>query len=274
MTKKRLDTLLVERGYFETREKARKSIMAGVVFVDDIKEDKPGMKFKMDAEIRIKENINPYVSRGGLKLEKALEFFGINLKGKTAVDVGASTGGFTDCMLKKGADKVVAIDVGYGQLDWGLRNDERVICLERTNIRYIKPEDIEIIADFATIDVSFISLKKVIPVVANLIKETGEIICLIKPQFEAGREKVGKGGVVRNPETHIEVLQDTMFFVIDSGLKIKGLTYSPIKGPEGNIEYLLYFSKENNLQQNDLIRKEMVENVVKKVVLDSHSKLN
>ncbi len=274
MTKKRLDILLVERGYFETREKARKSIMAGVVFVDDIKEDKPGMKFKMDAEIRIKENINPYVSRGGLKLEKALEFFGINLKGKTAVDVGASTGGFTDCMLKKGADKVVAIDVGYGQLDWGLRNDERVICLERTNIRYIKPEDIEIIADFATIDVSFISLKKVIPVVANLIKETGEIICLIKPQFEAGREKVGKGGVVRNPETHIEVLQDTMFFVIDSGLKIKGLTYSPIKGPEGNIEYLLYFSKENNLQQNDLIRKEMVENVVRKVVLDSHSKLN
>lgn len=274
MTKKRLDILLVERGYFETREKARKSIMAGVVFVDEIKEDKPGMKFKIDADIKIKESINPYVSRGGLKLEKALELFKIDLNGKTAIDIGASTGGFTDCMLKKGADKVVAIDVGYGQLDWGLRNDERVICLERTNIRYVKPEDVEIIADFATIDVSFISLKKVIPVVANLIKETGEILCLIKPQFEAGREKVGKGGVVRNPETHIEVLQDIMFFVIDNGFKIKGLTYSPIKGPGGNIEYLLYFFNGNNLQQNDLIRKEMVEDLVKKIVLDSHSKLN
>jgi len=269
-----LDILLVEKGYFKTREKARRSIMAGVVFVDNIREDKPGTKFRIDADISIKENTNPYVSRGGLKLEKALEFFGIDLKGKTAIDVGASTGGFTDCMLKKGAEKVIAIDVGYGQLDWELRNDERVICMERTNIRYVKPEDIVFIADFATIDVSFISLKKVMLVVAGLIKKTGEMVCLVKPQFEAGREKVGKGGVVRSPETHMEVLQDIILFTIDNGLKTKGLTYSPIKGPEGNIEYLLYLSKQSNSNQNSLIVKENAEDEIKKVVLESHSRLN
>ncbi|NSW91361.1 MAG: TlyA family RNA methyltransferase [Firmicutes bacterium] len=269
MEKERLDVLLVKRGYFDSREKAQKSIMAGVVFVDGVKEDKPGAKFNPTAEIEVKDNINPYVSRGGLKLEKALEFFGIDLKGKTAIDVGASTGGFTDCMLKNGAIKVVAIDVGYGQLAWELRNDERVICMERINIRYIKPENIGIVADFATIDVSFISLKKVIPVVAGLIKEEGEMICLVKPQFEAGRKKVGKRGVVRNPETHMEVLQDIIIFAIDIGLKVKGLTYSPIKGTEGNIEYLLYLSKQNKLTDKS-IDKSIIEDEIKKVVMQSH----
>lgn len=284
MEKERLDILLVKRGYFESREKARRSIMAGVVFVNGDREDKPGTNFKIDAEILVKENINPYVSRGGLKLEKAVEFFNIDLKGKTAIDVGASTGGFTDYMLKKGVDKVIAIDVGYGQLDWKLRNDHRVICKERTNIRYVKPENIGFIADFATIDVSFISLKKVIPVVINLIKDEGEIVCLVKPQFEAGREKVGKGGVIRSPKTHAEVLLDIMIFTLDSGLKIKGLTYSPIKGPEGNIEYLLYLAKQFNLEHNDsnkaysqknsFIEKESTYDEVKKVVMESHDALN
>jgi len=261
--------------------------MAGVVYVNGVKEDRPGTKFRPDVEIQIKENINPYVSRGGLKLEKALKFFGINLEGKTAIDVGASTGGFTDCMLKNGAVKVVAIDVGYGQLAWELRNDPRVICMERTNIRYVKPEDIGIIADFATIDVSFISLKKVIPVVIELIKPDGEIVCLVKPQFEAGREKVGKGGVVRKPETHIEVLQDIISFVLEFNLKIKGLTYSPIKGPEGNIEYLLYLSKdegsdnvydnqEGNAGINSSLEtnvRDAAEDLIKKVVMESHDVL-
>jgi len=287
LEKKRLDILLVKKGIFDSREKARSSIMAGVVYVNGVKEDRPGTKFRPDVEIQIKENINPYVSRGGLKLEKALKFFGINLEGKTAIDVGASTGGFTDCMLKNGAVKVVAIDVGYGQLAWELRNDPRVICMERTNIRYVKPEDIGIIADFATIDVSFISLKKVIPVVIELIKPDGEIVCLVKPQFEAGREKVGKGGVVRKPETHIEVLQDIISFVLEFNLKIKGLTYSPIKGPEGNIEYLLYLSKdegsdnvydnqEGNAGINSSLEtnvRDAAEDLIKKVVMESHDVL-
>jgi len=287
LEKKRLDILLVKKGIFDSREKARSSIMAGVVYVNGVKEDRPGTKFRPDVEIQIKENINPYVSRGGLKLEKALKFFGINLEGKTAIDVGASTGGFTDCMLKNGAVKVVAIDVGYGQLAWELRNDPRVICMERTNIRYVKPEDIGIIADFATIDVSFISLKKVIPVVIELIKPDGEIVCLVKPQFEAGREKVGKGGVVRKPETHIEVLQYIISFVLEFNLKIEGLTYSPIKGPEGNIEYLLYLSKdegsdnvydnqEGNAGINSSLEtnvRDAAEDLIKKVVMESHDVL-
>jgi len=243
LKKERLDVLLVNKGFFQSREKARASIMAGVVYVNGERTDKPGAKFDENVDIEVKENPIPYVSRGGLKIEKAIDFFKIDMNGKTALDVGASTGGFTDCMLKKGASKVVAIDVGYGQLAWELRQDERVICMERTNIRYVKPEDIGFAADFASIDVSFISLKKVLPVVRNLLKEDGEIVCLVKPQFEAGREKVGKHGVVREPETHKEVVEDIASFALENGFSIRGITYSPVKGPEGNIEYLLYISK-------------------------------
>lgn len=268
MSKERLDVLLVEKGLFQSREKARNSIMAGVIFVNGIREDKPGTRIHRDAEITVKENINPFVSRGGLKLEKALNVFNIDLKGKTAIDVGASTGGFTDCMLKRGAIKVIAIDVGYGQLAWNLRNDERVVCMERTNIRYVKPEDIPFIADFAAIDVSFISLEKVLPSVNNLISDEGEIVALIKPQFEAGREKVGKGGVVREKDTHIEVIENVISIVLDLGLSFYGLTYSPIKGPEGNIEYLLYLGKkQNNFDRATL------SNRIKEVVEESHVEL-
>lgn len=269
MEKDRLDVILVKRGYFQSREKARSSIMAGIVFVNNERVDKPGAKFSDDIQVDIKSNINPYVSRGGLKLEKTLKIFSINLKGKTAIDIGASTGGFTDCMLKNGAIKVFAIDVGYGQLAWELRNDERVICMERTNIRYVKPDDIGMLADFASIDVSFISLKKVLPVAKELINDHGEIVCLVKPQFEAGREKVGKHGVVREPEVHKEVIESIVSFAIETGLKVKGLDYSPIKGPEGNIEYLLYLSK----QEKGLMGEEL-SGEVQKVVEESHRWLN
>lgn len=265
MEKERLDVILVKRGYFPSREKARSSIMAGIVHVNKNREDKPGTKFSEDVEIEIKENIHPYVSRGGLKLEKAIRQFGINLQGKTAIDIGASTGGFTDCMLKNGAAKVFAIDVGYGQLAWELRNDERVICMERTNIRYVKPEDIGAPADFASIDVSFISLKKVLPVAKELTGGEGEILCLIKPQFEAGREKVGKHGVVKDMQTHREVIENIVFFSIENGLKIKDLTYSPIKGPEGNIEYLLYLSKSEGLNTEEELNR-----LISEVVGQSH----
>lgn len=269
MEKQRLDIILVNRGYFQSREKARSSIMAGIVYVNKEREDKPGTRFDENCVIDIKENINPYVSRGGLKLEKALKSFKIDLTGKTVMDIGSSTGGFTDCMLKNGAAKVFAIDVGYGQLAWELRNDERVVCMERTNIRYVKPESIGVLSNFATIDVSFISLKKVLPVVKDLLDENGEIICLIKPQFEAGREKVGKHGVVREPEIHLEVIQRIAFFSIEIGFKVNGLSFSPIKGPEGNIEYLLYLAKRNTyseeLDLNELIRI---------IVDESHKNLN
>jgi len=242
--------------------------MAGVVYVNGIREDKPGARFERDVEISVKRDINPYVSRGGLKLEKALDTFNIDLRGKKAIDVGASTGGFTDCMLKRGVEKVIAIDVGYGQLAWELRNDERVICMERMNIRYVKPEDVQFIADFAVIDVSFISLKKVLPAVINLIGAEGEIVSLIKPQFEAGREKVGKGGVVREKETHIEVIEEIVDTVIELGLFIKGLTYSPIKGPEGNIEYLLYSSKKTLIFDRNEFSK-----LIKETVMEAHEKV-
>lgn len=245
MKKERLDVLLVNRGLFESREKARSSIMAGVVFVSGKKEDKPGVKVDVESEILIKEDIHPYVSRGGLKLEKAIKVFEIDLKSKTAIDIGASTGGFTDCMLKNGAAKVFAVDVGYGQLAWELRNDERVVCMERTNIRYVQPEQLGTLVDFASIDVSFISLKKVIPVAFKLLKDEGELVCLIKPQFEAGRDKVGKHGVVKDPKVHEEVIKDIIAFSLGEGLKVKGLDFSPIKGPEGNIEYLIYLSKKD-----------------------------
>ena len=269
MKKERLDVLLVNRGFFQSREKAKSSIMAGVVFVNDKKEDKPGVKVDVDSIITIKENVHPYVSRGGLKLEKAIRVFNIDLKDKTAIDVGASTGGFTDCMLKNGAKKVFAVDVGYVQLAWELRNDERVVCMERTNIRYVKPEDIGILADFSSIDVSFISLKKVIPVVINLLKDDGELLCLIKPQFEAGREKVGKHGVVRDKKVHEEVVKDIITFSLKEGLKIRGLDFSPIKGPEGNIEYLVYLSKkEGSTSEGELFE------LVNKVIDDSHTELS
>lgn len=246
MEKERLDIILYEKGLFPTREKAKGAIMAGIVFVNNEKMDKPGTKYTRDCIISIKENPNPYVSRGGLKLHKAMEEFGLRLEGKTALDIGASTGGFTDCMLKHGAVKVHAIDVGYGQLAWELRNDPRVVTMERTNIRYVKPSDIGMEADFASIDVSFISLKKVLPVATNLINNKGEIVCLIKPQFEAGRDKVGKHGVVRDPDIHEEVIQSILRLARELGLSVRGLSYSPIKGPEGNIEYLIHLSKEGD----------------------------
>lgn len=242
LEKERLDILLVKKGLFESREKARSTIMAGLVYVSKKKEDKPGSKFNIESEIEIKDNAIPYVSRGGLKLEKALKFFEIDIKGAKAIDIGASTGGFTDCMLKNGAIEVTAVDVGYGQLAWELRNDKRVINMERTNIRYVKPEEMGDLKDFASIDVSFISLKKVLPVVKTLLKQNGQVVCLIKPQFEAGREKVGKKGVVRDPKVHEEVIEDIIGFALSLGFSIKGLTFSPIKGPEGNIEYLLHLS--------------------------------
>ena len=269
MEKERLDTLLVEKGLFQSREKARSSIMAGVITVNGNREDKPGARFDDNCNIEIKQNINPYVSRGGLKLEKAMSVFGIDLRDKTAMDVGASTGGFTDCMLKNGAAKVFAVDVGYGQLAWELRNDERVVNMERTNIRYVKPENISAQLDFASIDVSFISLKKVLPVVYELLNINGEVLCLIKPQFEAGREKVGKHGVVKDINVHREVVEGIIGFSQMIGFSVKGLTYSPIKGPEGNIEYLLHLSKSGTpANQTDL------EGMINEVIGKSHSELD
>ncbi|EGD48580.1 hemolysin A [Ruminiclostridium papyrosolvens DSM 2782] len=260
MEKERLDVLLVNKGLFESREKCKSAIMAGLVWINGIREDKPGTKVPVECEIEIKENVNPYVSRGGLKLAKAVSAFNINLADKTCLDIGASTGGFTDCMLKNGATKVVAVDVGYGQLAWELRNDPRVICMERTNVRYVKPEDVGFLSDFASIDVSFISLTKVLPAVLALLKDEAELVCLIKPQFEAGREKVGKHGVVRDSAVHKEVIFNIINFVLASNLFIKELSYSPIKGPEGNIEYLLYTTKNENQGSKDII--ELVEGVV------------
>ncbi len=266
MEKERLDVILAKRGYFQSRERAKGAIMAGIVYVDSERQDKPGTKLPGDCIVEIRENINPYVSRGGLKLEKAIKSFNLSLEGKIAIDIGASTGGFTDCMLKNGAARVYAIDVGYGQLAWGLRNDERVVCMERTNIRYVNPEDFETLADFASIDVSFISLKKVLPVTMKLLNEKGEVVCLIKPQFEAGRDKVGKHGVVREPEVHRSVIEEITSFSVDAGFHIKGLTYSPIKGPEGNIEYLLYLSKDEVVAADQQLNEK-----INRVVEDSHN---
>lgn len=269
MEKERLDILLVNRGLFESREKCRSAIMSGVVRINGIREDKPGTKVPVACEIEIKENANPFVSRGGLKLHKAVKEFEIDLENKTCLDIGASTGGFTDCMLKNGASRVVAIDVGYGQLAWELRNDPRVICMERTNIRYVKPEDIGFLSDFASIDVSFISLTKVLPAVLALLNEASELVCLIKPQFEAGREKVGKHGVVRDSKVHKEVIHSIIEFVRTKDIFVKRLSYSPIKGPEGNIEYLLYISKGNNAGIT-----EPMEDTVNRAVEDAHTALN
>ena len=241
--KKRLDMMLVERALAPSREKAKAYIMAGQVYVDGQKEDKAGSMFADTVKVEVRGNTLPYVSRGGLKLEKAMNEFDVSLSGKVCMDVGASTGGFTDCMLQNGGVKVYSIDVGYGQLDWKLRNDPRVICMEKTNIRYVVPEDIQERPAFSSIDVSFISLTKVLLPVRNLLTEDGEIVCLIKPQFEAGRDKVGKKGVVREAATHLEVVERVIDMAIENGFSVLGLEFSPVKGPEGNIEYLLYVEK-------------------------------
>ena len=236
--KKRLDVLLVERGLQESRQKAQATIMSGLVFVKGQRADKPGTAYPADAEIEVRGNALAYVSRGGLKLEKAMETFPIDLQGTICGDIGASTGGFTDCMLQNGAVKVYAVDVGYGQLAWKLRSDERVVCLERTNARYLTHEQVPDELDFASVDVSFISLKLILPALRGLLKPTGHVVCLVKPQFEAGREKVGKKGVVRDPAGHREVLEHFLDHAKESDFTVIGLTYSPIRGPEGNIEYL------------------------------------
>lgn len=241
--KKRLDVLLVERGLATSREKAKAMIMAGEVLVDNEREDKAGSMFPEEVEIVLKGKPLPYVSRGGLKLEKAMKNFNLTLDGKVCMDVGASTGGFTDCMLQNGAVKVYSVDVGHGQLDWKLRNDPRVVCMERTNIRYVVPEDIEERPSFVSIDVSFISLTKVLLPVRNLMEENGEIAALIKPQFEAGREKVGKKGVVRDPAVHKEVIEMVISYAKSISFGVRHLEFSPIKGPEGNIEYLVHLQK-------------------------------
>ncbi|MGI6071010.1 MAG: TlyA family RNA methyltransferase [Blautia sp.] len=242
--KERLDVLLVKRNLAASREKAKAVIMSGNVYVEGQKEDKAGSMFPDSARIEVRGNTLPYVSRGGLKLEKAIQHFeGLQLEGKVCMDVGSSTGGFTDCMLQNGAVKVYAIDVGHGQLDWKLRNDPRVVCMEKTNIRYVLPEHVAELAAFASIDVSFISLTKVLLPVYHLLEEDGEVVCLIKPQFEAGREKVGKKGVVRDSSVHLEVIQKVMDYAQSIGYEILHLEFSPIKGPEGNIEYLLHLKK-------------------------------
>ncbi|WP_088833507.1 TlyA family RNA methyltransferase [Paenibacillus tyrfis] len=239
--KERLDVLLVEQGYYETREKAKAAIMAGLVLVDDVPVDKAGTKIARTSRLIVKGAVHPYVSRGGLKLEKALNVFGIDLQGVTMLDIGASTGGFTDCALQNGVVHVYAVDVGYNQLDWSLRKDPRVSVMERTNFRYMQPGDLKGPEPaFASIDVSFISLKLILPPLKQLLAPQGQLVALIKPQFEAGREKVGKSGVVRDPRVHQEVLEDILRFAQDIGYAIRGLTYSPIKGGEGNIEFLVH----------------------------------
>ncbi len=241
--KTRLDVLLVERGYIETRQKAQATIMSGLVFVKGQRVDKPGTAVPNDAEIEVRGSALKYVSRGGLKLEKAMATFPIDLTGAICGDIGASTGGFTDCMLQNGAVKVYSVDVGYGQLAWKLREDPRVVCMERTNARYLTHEQVPDELDFASVDVSFISLKLILPALCGLLKEKGHVACLVKPQFEAGKEKVGKKGVVRDPAVHLEVLENFLVHAKESGFTVLGLTYSPIRGPEGNIEYLGFIEK-------------------------------
>ena len=268
--KQRLDVLLVEKGLAPSREKAKAIIMAGIVYVDGNKEDKAGTTFPVNAVIEIKGKTLPYVSRGGVMLEKAMQKFPITLSGKVCMDVGSSTGGFTDCMLQNGATKVYAIDVGHGQLAWKLRNDERVVCMEKTNIRYVVPEDIDELAAFSSIDVSFISLTKVLLPVKNLLTEDGQVVCLIKPQFEAGREKVGKKGVVRDRAVHEEVIRMVMDYASSIDFYPLALDFSPVKGPEGNIEYLLFLSK--NKQDQEIVDASSID--IKAVVTASHDTLD
>lgn len=249
--KERLDILLVRQGLAESREKAKAVIMAGCVYVNDQKEDKAGALFdESKVRLEVRGNTLKYVSRGGLKLEKAIDRFGVALDGKICMDIGASTGGFTDCMLQNGAKKVYSVDVGHGQLAWKLRNDERVICMEKTNFRYMVPEDIEDRLDFASVDVSFISLDKILGPAHSLLKPGAQMVCLIKPQFEAGKEKVGKKGVVRDPQVHMEVIRTVFTVALDKGFDILNLDFSPIRGPEGNIEYLMHLVREEQPAQD------------------------
>lgn len=265
--KERLDVLLVDKGICTSRERAKTNIMAGLIFVDGQRVDKAGEKVSVDADIVFKGEELKYVSRGGLKLEKAMNTFGIDLTNKVCMDIGASTGGFTDCMLQNHASKVFSVDVGYGQFAWKLRTDERVVCMERTNIRYVTPEDIGVPLDFASIDVSFISLRTIMPAVKNLLGDKGEVVALIKPQFEAGREKVGKKGVVRDIEVHLEVVNKIVNFLIENDFNILGLSFSPIKGPEGNREYLVYFTKDK--EKEGTFELSQIDDVVR----ESHSQL-
>ncbi len=261
MTKQRLDVLLVERGLYKSRAQAQSAVMAGEILVNDQKIDKPGTQVENTSNIRILGNKIAYVSRGGLKLEKALRVFPVNLEGKVLADIGASTGGFTDCALQNGARKVFAIDVGYGQLAWKLRNDERVVNMERTNARYIDPEKIEKV-DGVLIDVSFISLDKILPTVKKLLTPGGFVIALIKPQFEAGRDNVGKKGIVRHSAVHESVIKKVIAFAENDDFGIKGLDFSPVKGQEGNIEYLLYLvfgSESNVIDIDDIVQRSHVE---------------
>ena len=267
MTKNRLDVLMVEQGLAPSREKAKALIMSGIVFVGDEKIDKAGAMVPTDAVIRINGETLPFVSRGGLKLQKAIEAHDLDLSGCVCADIGASTGGFSDCMLQHGAKKVYAIDVGYGQLAWKLRTDPRVVNLERTNIRYVTEEQIPEALDFGSIDVSFISLTLVLPVLHRFLKEGGGGVCRVKPQFEAGKGKVGKKGVVRDPAVHLEVLKKIYDFCGELGLCIKGVHFSPIKGPEGNIEYLYYFVKSPEATM-------FTEGDLQKLVSDSHAQLD
>lgn len=260
--KERLDVLLVKQGLAESREKAKVLIMTGNVFVNGQREDKAGTTFaEQSSKIEIHGSTLKYVSRGGLKLEKAIQVFELELKGYVCMDIGASTGGFTDCMLMNGADKVYAIDVGHGQLAWKLRNDPRVICMEKTNFRYLTTENLAEPIDFASVDVSFISLSKILPAAYTLLKDNAQMVCLIKPQFEAGRDKVGKKGVVREPEIHVEVIENVIRYAVENGFHTLALDYSPVRGPEGNIEYLLWITKQN---REDAILQEQILKTVKK----------
>lgn len=246
--KERLDVILVKQGFAPSREKAKAILMTGNVFVNGQREDKAGTTFdESTIQIEVKGSTLRYVSRGGLKLEKAMSEFQVTLAGAVCMDIGASTGGFTDCMLQNGADKVYAVDVGHGQLAWKLRNDERVVCMEKTNFRYVTPEDITEPIDFGSVDVSFISLTKILIPARNLLRTQGQMVCLIKPQFEAGKDKVGKKGVVREPQVHREVVHKVVDYADLIGFEVRGLTYSPVKGPEGNIEYLVWLEKREDI---------------------------
>lgn len=266
--KERLDVLVFKNGFVESREKAKTLIMTGNVFVNGQREDKPGTTFDEEKSvITVKDNSLKYVSRGGLKLEKAMSAFDVKLEGYTCMDIGASTGGFTDCMLQNGAVKVYSIDVGHGQLAWKLRCDERVVCMEKTNFRYLEPENIDAVVDFASVDVSFISLSKILPPAYKIIRDGAHMVCLIKPQFEAGRELVGKKGVVRDKKVHIQVIKDVIGYALETGFAVDALDYSPIRGPEGNIEYLLYIEKrvvENNISDE----------IIDSVVASAHGDLD
>ncbi len=256
--KKRLDVLLVQRGLAPSREKAKAMIMEGNVYVNGQKEDKAGAGFDTEVPIEVRGNTLAYVSRGGLKLEKAMKEFALSLDGMVCMDIGASTGGFTDCMLQNGAARVYAVDVGYGQFAWKLRQDARVVCMEKTNIRYVTPEDIGEPLDFASVDVSFISLTKVLGPAKALLKENAEMVCLIKPQFEAGREKVGKKGVVRDRAVHLEVIEKVLAFARELGFSVLHLSFSPIKGPEGNIEYLVHLKNDQQAACGEQVAPERV----------------